>query len=299
MRNCLTSLQSSIAGTVFFVILVFPQRAVAASQNNPFSPPSFFTIQAQEAVEYFFAFKIENKVAVLEKQAEKRLVSAQEYALQGNDKKTQNSLQNYLKIKERQTQLLGKLDDENDLKTVTDSTIEQQKVLETIKTKTNSDTKQEVIQVQEKVVNQMAKQVIDVHGSEKATEFLNDAAHVWAPGTGPGDGEAEVVYEGGGKLLYAPGTGPGGTSGVVIEGGMKFATGASMDSPGADVKTIEIKTGGVVNDPVPVPEGSNYAPGTTGDSPAGSAVNIIDPGGVDLGGVDPGTSTNGDTWLAP
>ena len=141
MRNCLTSLQSSIAGTVFFVILVFPQRAVAASQNNPFSPPSFFTIQAQEAVEYFFAFKIENKVAVLEKQAEKRLVSAQEYALQGNDKKTQNSLQNYLKIKERQTQLLGKLDDENDLKTVTDSTIEQQKVLETIKTKTNSDPK--------------------------------------------------------------------------------------------------------------------------------------------------------------
>jgi hypothetical protein len=182
----------------------------------------------------------------------------------------QNLLQNYLQIKEKQNNLLKKIDNGKVLGIVAQQTIEQQKTMEVIKTKIDEGVKQNVIQAQEQVVNQVAKQVVDVNGAEGATEFLNEVARVWAPGTGPSEGEqghvwapgtgpggeAGVVYAGGGKLVYAEGTGPGGEGGVVIEGGeMKFATGTSMDAPGADVKTIEVKTGGGEND------SQNLAPG--------------------------------------
>lgn len=45
----------------------------------------------------------------------------------------------------------------------------------------------------------------------------------------------------------------------------------------------EIKTGSTVNDPVPVQDGPNYAPGTSGNSPG----NTINSGGET---ADPGTN---------
>lgn len=157
---------------------------------------------------------------------------------------------------------------------VTERTVEQQKTMEEIKTNINEEGKQNVIQVQEQVANQVAKHVIDVNGPEGATEFLNDVAHVWAPGTEPPAGssgeEAGVVYAGGGKIIYATGTGPGGgEAGVVIEGGsIQFAPGTSAGGPATqDIKTIEVKTGGGTNDTVPTQDGPNYAPGTTGNNP--------------------------------
>jgi len=210
------------------VALLSPRPAYAASTtifSSIFSSPDSIVVKIQEAVEYFFTFKVENKVTVLDKHAEKRLVAAQDYAEEENNERVQNMIQNYQQIKERQDNLLGKINDGQVLGTVAERTVEQQKTMEVIKTMIDEDVKQEVIQVQEQVVNQVAKHVVVVNGPEGATSFLNEVAHVWAPGTGPG-GEAGVVYEGGGKLMYAPGTGPGGPGGVVIEGGeMKFAPG--------------------------------------------------------------------------
>ena len=280
----------------FTIVLVTPKTSRAIDLQETLTSENSIVTKIHEGIEYLFAFKVKNKVQVLEKHAEKRLVMAQGYAEEGNNERVQNLMQNYLQIKERQNNLLGKVNVGEVLGAVAESTIEQQKTMEEIKTRVNENTKQEVIQVQEQVVNQVAKWVVDVNGPEGTTDFLNEVAHVWAPGTGPG-GEAGHIYAGGGKHVYATGTGPGGgESGVVIEGGeMKFATGASMNAPGADVKTVEIKTGGTVNDPVPVPDGPNYAPGTTsGGGNTNPTTNTIDPGGI-----DPGTSSDGETWLAP
>lgn len=224
-------------------------------------------VKIQEGIEYFFAFRVENKVAVLEKQAEKRLVMAQTYADEGNNERVQNLLQNYLQIKERQNNLLEKTNNSEVLGAVEERTIEQQKMMEVIKTRIDEGTKQNVIQVQEQVVNQVAKRVIDVNGSEGATGFLNEVVHVWAPGTGPGGGEAGVVYAGGGKLIYAPGTGTGGQGGIVIEGGeMKFAPGTSEGgSSGANVQNTVIEGGGSGGGGGTTMEGGNQniAPGTS------------------------------------
>jgi hypothetical protein len=258
---------------LFSVSLFIPKTSQAFDLRETLTSENSIVVKIQEGVEYFFAFKVENKVQVLEKQAEKRLVMAQGYAEQGNNERVQNLIQNYLQIKERQNDLLGKTDDKEVLGVVEERTVEQQKTMEEIKNKIDVSGKQDVMQVQEQVVNQVAKRVIDVNGKEGQTEFLNEVLHVWAPGTGPGGGESGVVYAGGGKLIFAPGTGSGGgTSGVVIEGGqMMFAPGTSAGGSGG---TTVIEGGN-----------QNTAPGTT---------NTIDPGGL-----APGTTLEGKNELAP
>lgn len=261
---------------LFTIVLVAPKTSKAFDLPEVFISENSVVTKIYEGMEYIFAFKLENKVSVLEKHAEKRLVAAQEYAQEGNNERVQNMVESYQQIKEKQYNLLEKVNDGEVLGTVTERTVEQQKMMEEIKIKVNEDTKQNVIQIQEQVVNQVAKHVIEVNGTEGATEFLNEVVHVWAPGTEPpagsNGGEAGVVYSGGGKLIYAEGTGPG-EGGIVIEGGkLKFATGASMDSPGADIKNVEIITGGTINEPVPVGGDMNITTDTNLNGP----VNTID-----------------------
>ncbi|PIS21744.1 hypothetical protein COY33_01880 [candidate division WWE3 bacterium CG_4_10_14_0_2_um_filter_42_7] len=228
---------------VFTIAFLFPRPARAVSLNDIFSSPDSLVVKIQEGIEYFFAFKVEQKIAVLEKHAEKRLVTAQGYAEEGDSGKVQNLLQNYLQIKERQNNLLGENTDGNVLGAVQERTIEQQKTMEEIKTKVGEDVKQEVIQVQEQVVNQVAERVIEVNGTEGQTEFFQKVEHVWAEGTGPG-GEAGIVIEGGGSQ-FAPGTESGGQSGVVIEGGeIKFAPGTGEGAGSQQVVEEVIESGG-------------------------------------------------------
>jgi len=281
----------------FSICLLTPKTSKAIDLKETLTSENSIVVKIQERVEYFFAFKIESKIEVLEKHAEKRLRMAQNYVDKGDSERAEVALQSYLQKKEKQNDLLEREGTEEVLGVVEGRTIEQQKTMEEIKKRIDPGTIDVVEQVQERVVNQVTKHVVEANGAEGATNFMNEVVHVWAPGTGPGGGEAGVVYEGGGEWTYAPGTGPGGSGGVVIEGGeMKFATGASMDSPGADVKNVEVKTGGG--------EGSNLAPGTTGGGLApgttqdggntNTVTNTVDPGGVDSDG-----SSDGETWLAP
>ncbi len=259
-----------LLGVFFFCVsLLVPRTSRAVDLREVLTSEDSIVARIQERIEYFFAFRVEKKVEVLEKQAEKRLIMARGYAEKGNDEKVQNLLQNYLQIKERQNSLLGKTNGEEILGKVEERTIEQQKTMEEIKTKIDKGAKQEVIQVQEQVVNQVAKRVIDVNGSEGATEFLQKVEHVWAPGTGSG-GEAGVIIEGG-SMQFSPGTSAGGNAGadiqnVVVEGG-----GSSGGGGGTTV------------------EGGN--PDTTSGS------NTVESGGQN---ADTGTSSDGSkTWIAP
>lgn len=208
---------------LFSVSLFIPKTSQAIDLKEMLTSESSIVVKIQEGFEYFFAFGVQKKVEVLEKQAEKRLIMAQSYAEEGNNERVQNLMQNYLQIKEKQNNLLGKTNGGEILDEVEERTIEQQKIMEEIKTKINEDGKQNIIQVQERVVNQVAQRIVDVNGKDGATEFFNKVEHVWAPGTGPG-GESGVVIEGG-TMQFTPGTSSGGSS-------------------GADIKTVEVKTGG-------------------------------------------------------
>lgn len=284
----------------FSISFIAPKTSRAIDLQKILTSENSIVLKIQEGIEYFFAFKVENKVDVLEKQAEKRLVTAQNYAEDGNNEKVQNVLQNYLQIKEKQNNLLGKTNSGEVLGKVEESTIKQQETMEEIKTMVDEDGKQKVVKVQEQVVNQVAQRIVKVNGSEGQTKFFNKVEHVWAPGTGPGreagtsfapgtsgTGSGGVTIEGGGSQ-YAPGTSQGGKSGVVVEGGtIQFAPGTSGGGPaGSDIKNVEIKTGGGSDGGGKTVEGGN--PGnTTGGNPtnSGNPVNTIDKGSVDPGGT--------------
>ena len=206
----------------FSISLFIPGTTKAVDLRETFTSEDSIVVKIQEGLQYFFAFSLDKKVEVLEKQAERRLIRAKGYAEEGNNEKVQNLLQNYLQIKERQNNLLGKTDDGDVLGAVEERTIEQQKTMEEIKNKIDDNGKQGVIDVQEAVVNQVAERIVVVNGTEGQTEFFNKVEHVWAPGTGPG-GEAGVIIEGG-AMQFAPGTSAGGNAvndiqNVVIEGG--------------------------------------------------------------------------------
>ncbi len=271
----------NIKQILLFILLLFsvsffvPKTAYAFSLQETFASENSVITRIQEGIEYFFAFKVENKVAVLEKQAEKRLIMAQGYSKEGNNERVKNLIQSYLQIKEKQNDLLGKTSDEKLLNAVEERTVEQQKTMEEIKTRIGEGMKQEVVQAQEQVVNQVAEKIVEVKGTEGKTEFFEKVEHVWAPGTGPGGGESGVVYEGGGKLIFAPGTSAGSGNAT------------------SDIKTVEIKTGGTVDEAPPVPDGPNYAPGTSGNSPGNT------PGDSGTNTLAPGTSLEGKNELAP
>jgi hypothetical protein len=246
----------------FFVSFLTPKASKAIDLKETFTSENSIVVRIQEGVEYFFAFRIENKVAVLERQAEKRLTMAQNYAEEGKGERVQDLIQNYLQIKERQNGLLGKIEGGEVLGSVAERTIEQQKTIEGIKNKIDVDGKENVMQVQEKVVNQISERIVVVNGTEGQTEFLNKVEHVWAPGTGPG-GTSGVIYEGGSKLMFAPGTSGGG-------------------SATNDIKTVEVKTGGVVESGLPAGVTPGDA-GTTVDSLAPGTTNSSEGSGNDNG----------------
>ncbi len=250
--------------TIFLLTLALfvPKASLAIDTTSLPTPEVSIIVKIQEGIKYFFTFKTENKISVLEENAEKRLVWAKSYADSGNDGGVQSMIQSYLQIKEKQDGLLGKVDGQV-LGIVEERTIEQQKTMEEIKTKTGNEIKNEVIQVQEKVVNQVAERIVVVNGTEGQTEFFNKVEHVWAPGTGPG-GTSGVVYEGGSKLMFAPGT----------------SAGKPLIN---DIRTVEIKTGGVVKDDLP-PGVTRGDGGTAVDSFAPGTGNTMGPGGVDIDG---------------
>lgn len=255
----------NIKGILFLILLLFficffaPKTSNAVNLREMLTSEGSIIVKMQEKIEYFFAFSVERKVEVLEKQAEKRLNMAQTYANQEKKEKIQTVMENYLQIKEKQNNLLGKTDEKDILGNVEDRTIEQQKTMEELKTKVDEDGKNNIANIQEKVVNQVSQRIIEVNGPEGQTEFFNKVEHIWAPGTGPGGeagttfapgttgtGNGGVVVEGG-LIQFAPGTSAGGTSGTVYEGGSgtQFAPGTSEGGPaGSDIKTVEVKTGG-------------------------------------------------------
>lgn len=128
------------------ISLISPKNSNAIDLQETLTSENSIITKVQEGLEYLFAFKAENKVQVLEKHAEKRLVMAQDYAEENNSERVQNLMQNYLQIKEKQDGLLGQTNGEV-MGAVAERTVEQQKTMEEIKTKTNNEIKEEIKQV--------------------------------------------------------------------------------------------------------------------------------------------------------
>src|SRR3989338_6062634 len=95
--------------TVFLVIFAFlfsPQPVYAASLGNIFTSPDSFFVKIQERIEYFFAFNTEQKITVLEKQAERRLAQAENLIKTKDVNKVSSLIKSYETLKETQGDLI-------------------------------------------------------------------------------------------------------------------------------------------------------------------------------------------------
>ena len=84
------------------LVLLIPKTSLAADTTNVPTSQVSILVKIQEGIKYFFTFKTENKITVLEENAEKRLVWAKSYADTGNEGGVQSMVQSYLQIKEKQ-----------------------------------------------------------------------------------------------------------------------------------------------------------------------------------------------------
>jgi hypothetical protein len=230
----------------FLLFCLFIPKISKAADSSKSSPAKISILtRIQEGVEYFFAIRAENKIAVLEKQADKRLKMAQNSIKNGKNEEVSGLVKNYMKTKEKQDNLFEKFDTSQEvlgktLDMVGERTIEQQKTMEEIKTNViDQNVKNEIIQIQEQVVNQVAKNIVEVNGKIGQTEFFEKVEHVWAPGTGPNGPAPGVVYEGGAKIMFAPGTSAGSNNATQDIKGVEVVGGPGAG--GSDIKNVEIK----------------------------------------------------------
>src|SRR3990170_5234543 len=128
---------------LIFTILTFisPQQAHASPLGDVFSSPDSIIVKIQERIEYFFAFKREQKVLVLDKQAERRLTRAENLVKTGDANKTLSLIKNYETLKEKQGDLI-KIAPTTVLAEVKERTIKQQARIEDIKKDMSDETKE-------------------------------------------------------------------------------------------------------------------------------------------------------------
>jgi len=243
--------------TVIIASLVFPASVEAFSFQQTLSPVSLFLTTIGEKIQYVFAFTPTSKVGVLGNQAQKRLVTAQNDA-----DKAASSIQEYQKLKNQQNTFLDKVD-EDTLNQVREQTQEEQQILTRIGNN-QPGVVDVIMNVNSNVVGEIKKTITLKEGTTAGEAFEQKAIITYAPGTS-GQGTATHTYEGGALQIFAPGTSGGG-------------------SGGADIKTVEVKTGGVVEEGLP--------PGVTRGE-GGTAVDSLAPGTTNSSEG----SGNNDTWV--
>jgi len=211
-----------LLGFLLFTFFISPGKAEAFSFSDFLNSSSSFMTKVKEGIEYTFAFTVSKKVQVLEKQATKRLEEAKNEAQKGENKKVENSVKTYEKIKDQQSLLIDQVD-KVVVEEVKTQTINQQKTLKEIVVFAPNNN--QVIEEVHNTVVENVKNVIEYkEGTTAGTAFEDKATHTYAPGTGPGEGG--IKYEGGEGQQWAPGTsGSGGTSGHTYEGGQQVILG--------------------------------------------------------------------------
>ena len=205
-----------------FVLMFSPQQAHATTLNDIFTSPDSFIVKIQERIEYFFAFSTEQKVVVLEKQAERRLERAENLVQMGDIDKISSLIKSYETLKEKQGDLIGKAPT-TVLAEVKEHTVQQQARIEDIKKDLPEGTKEIIENSQRTVIKTVIDNLQDESGTteieNEANEFAEEVKNVLDPGSN----------------IFAPGTN------VILKSVPEVAPG----SPGIDPGTKEVVPGNV------------------------------------------------------
>ena len=183
-----------------------PKLTLAAPLGDIFSSQDSLFVRIQERIEYFFAFNIQQKVIVLEKQAERRLTRAENLVKTKDVGQALSLIKSYEILKEKQGDLIGGAP-ATVLDKAKEQTIKQQARIEDMKEDMPEEAK-ELIEDGQKTVIKTMMDTIDDSGTkedkDEATEFAEEIKNVIDPGSNifvPGTNEVAP-----GTLEVAPGT---------------------------------------------------------------------------------------------
>lgn len=267
-KNIVRSFLIAVVFLVFTTLnLVLPQQAKAFSVQQVLSPATSVLLMIGEKVQYVFAFTPSSKVKVLESQAQRRLASAQG-RVKGDTDSAESLIEEYQDIKNKQSSLLDKADDDT-LKQVQEQTVEQQKTLVSMGNSA-PEIKNTVKTVNTNVVNDIKGVVTLKEGTTAGEAFSQKATIVYAPGTGPGaagsGGVGTRVIEGGVLQMYASGADGNG-------GGGQTVTNEKMEMQNMAPANSETNTGATNV----IDNNTGSGPGTSGggDSSGGMGIEAI------------------------
>ena len=197
-----------IGGIIFalFVIMSSPKLTLAAPLGDIFSSQDSLFVRIQERIEYFFAFNIQQKVIVLEKQAERRLTRAENLVKTKDVGQALSLIKSYEILKEKQGDLIGGAP-ATVLDKAKEQTIKQQARIEDMKEDMPEEAKELIEDGQKTVIKTMIDTIDDSgtkENKDEATEFAEEIKNVIDPGSNifvPGTNEVAP-----GTLEVAPGT---------------------------------------------------------------------------------------------
>ena len=162
-----------------------PKLTLAAPLGDIFSSQDSLFVRIQERIEYFFAFNIQQKVIVLEKQAERRLTRAENLVKTKDVGQALSLIKSYEILKEKQGDLIGGAP-ATVLDKAKEQTIKQQARIEDMKEDMPEEAK-ELIEDGQKTVIKTMMDTIDDSGTkedkDEATEFAEEIKNVIDPGS--------------------------------------------------------------------------------------------------------------------
>jgi len=206
---------------VLFAFVFSPQPAHAATLNDLFTSPDSFLVKIQERIESFFAFRTEQKITVLEKQAERRLTRAEDLTKTKDNNQVLSLIKSYEALKETQGNLI-KAASTTVPAHVKEHTVQQQARIEDIKKDLPEGTKEIIENSQRTIIKTVMDNLQDESGTteieNEAAEFAEEVKNVLDPGSN----------------IFAPGTNE------VIPGTLEVAPSGSEVAPGS----LEVAPGG-------------------------------------------------------
>ena len=171
---------------IFFIfaisVFMFPRQALAAPLGDIFSSPDSLIVRIQERIEYFFAFNTEQKIVVLDKQAERRLTRAENLVKTGNANKTLSLIKNYETLKERQGGLII-VAPTTVLTEAKERTVQQQARIEGIKKEMPGETRKLIETGQVTIIKTMVENIEAKEDVKEVTEFVKELKNVIEPGS--------------------------------------------------------------------------------------------------------------------
>lgn len=206
MRQFYKLLKFLIFSFTFLVLVSFPKPAHAAPLDDIFFSPDSFIVKIRERIEYFFAFRTEQKVIVLEKQAERRLKQAENLVKTKDVNQALSLIKSYETLKEKQGDLIESAPT-TDLTGVKEQTIQQQARIEDMKGYIPDAAKDIIEEGQRTVIKTMIDNLDDSGTKEdkdEVAEFTEEVKNVLDPGSNifaPGTNEVSP-----GTLEVTPGT---------------------------------------------------------------------------------------------